>query len=122
MTDLKPRALTELLRLTNDPTTPLATPGTSKAKPYNRVAGYVASRKVHNKYGGHMVIYDREKGADWIENASHRWIVGHEPSGKKVQVTTRADAINLMKVCAGTKVREGSLAIELAGLAPGGTK
>lgn len=44
----------------------------SKRKPYNNDAGYVCSLKCPD--GGHVVIYDREKGGDWIDG-DERWVV-----------------------------------------------
>lgn len=43
----------------------------SKRKPFNGDAGYVASLKAPF---GHVVIYDRENGGEWID-AGSRWVV-----------------------------------------------
>ena len=43
----------------------------SKRKPFNDDAGYVASLRAPF---GHVVIYDRKNGGDWIDG-DERWIV-----------------------------------------------
>lgn len=43
----------------------------STRKPFNNDAGYVCSLKTGF---GHVVVYDREKGGDWID-ASTRWVL-----------------------------------------------
>lgn len=77
----------------------------SKRKPYNDVLGYVASRKCHHSCGGHIVIYDREKGADI--DADARWVVMHEPSGNHVAFSTRRQASDVMKDLASGKNENG---------------
>lgn len=71
----------------------------SKRKPYNHLAGYVASRKSKHPTGGHFVIYDRSKGFDC--DTDERWIVQHEPSGRHVAVRTKDIATDIMKSMAG---------------------
>lgn len=69
----------------------------SKRKPYNDDAGYVASRKCSD---GHVVIYDRKNGGDWIDGET-RWIIAHyDTEGANdgiLDMATKADAIGLMK-------------------------
>ena len=65
----------------------------SKRKPHNQNLGYVAERRC--PWGGHIVIYDRERGFDC--DASERWIVMHEPSSLHVAVRTKALAYEVMK-------------------------
>ena len=71
----------------------------SKRKPYNDDAGYVCSRKLPGN-NGHVVVYDREKGGDWIDGST-RWIVSHYDSEGRndglIDQPTKADAIGLMK-------------------------
>lgn len=43
----------------------------SKRKPFNNDAGYKASLRAPF---GHVVIYDRQNGGDWID-AETRWVV-----------------------------------------------
>ena len=68
----------------------------SRRKPHNDIAGYVAELKCHRPCGGHIVIYDRKNGADWID-ADDRYIVMHEPSSLHVSVTNMPTARDLMK-------------------------
>jgi hypothetical protein len=67
----------------------------SKRKPYNGNAGYVASLKCKAPCGGHIVIYDRNKGFDC--DADGRWIVMHEPSRLHVSVPSLTLARKTMK-------------------------
>lgn len=62
-------------------------------KPHAENAGYVCERKA--RLGGHIVVYDRERGAD--VDADHRWIVMHEPSSLHVAVETERQARAIMK-------------------------
>lgn len=64
-------------------------------KPYNQNCGYVASLKCHAPCGGHIVIYDRNRGFEC--DASHRWIVMHEPSSHHISVKYLPDARVIMK-------------------------
>jgi hypothetical protein len=70
----------------------------SKRKPYNGDAGYVASRKCED--GGHVVVYDRQNGGDWIDGET-RWIVAKYDAERMNQglldFPTKADAIGFMK-------------------------
>jgi hypothetical protein len=65
----------------------------SKRKPHNDQLGYVSERKC--KLGGHIVILDRQNGADWID-ADERWVVVHEPSTLHVSVTSLKAARSIM--------------------------
>lgn len=69
----------------------------SKRKPYNNDAGYVASRKCAN---GHVVVYDRNNGGDWID-ASTRWVVAkYDTEGLNeglLDMPTKSEALALMK-------------------------
>ena len=67
----------------------------SKRKPHNENAGYVAERRCRTRCGGHIVIYDRERGAEDID-ADERWVVMHEPSSIHVAVRTRRMAYRMM--------------------------
>ena len=42
----------------------------SRRKPFNKDAGYVASRRTPF---GYVVVYDRRRGGDWIDGAT-RWV------------------------------------------------
>lgn len=70
----------------------------SKRKPYNDDAGYVASRKCAD--AGHVVVYDRKNGGDWIDG-EERWIVAKYSAGGSneglLDMPTKADAIQFMK-------------------------
>ncbi|MCL4473527.1 MAG: hypothetical protein M1455_06260 [Actinobacteria bacterium] len=66
----------------------------STRKPHNDVPGYVCELKA--TMGGHAVIYDRQRGADWID-AEYRWIVMHEPSTKHVAISSLSHARSIMK-------------------------
>ncbi len=71
---------------------------TSKRKPYNDDAGYVCSRKCPD--GGHVVVYDRENGGDWIDG-EQRWVVARYNAGGLneglLDMVTKVDAIGQMK-------------------------
>lgn len=71
----------------------------SSRKPYNEDAGYVCSRKMPNNLG-HVVIYDRNNGGDWIDGET-RWILAHyDQNGANdglLDFPTKADAIGMMK-------------------------
>lgn len=67
----------------------------SKRKPHNNNAGYVAERVCRHPVGGHIVIYDREKGFEI--DAGERWIVMHEPSSVHFAVSSRKQAYADMK-------------------------
>lgn len=75
----------------------------SVRKPHNNVAGYVCELKA--KLGGHIVIYDRQRGGDWID-ADQRWVVMHEPSSLHVEVRTLAHARDVMKGVARAVTRD----------------
>jgi hypothetical protein len=70
----------------------------SKRKPYNGDAGYICSRKCPD--GGHVVVYDRQNGGDWID-ADTRWIVSKYDAERLnegvLEMATKAMAIDLMK-------------------------
>lgn len=66
----------------------------SKRKPHNNTPGYVCELKA--RLGGHIVIYDRFKGADWID-AAGRYVVMHEPSTRHVAVHSMRQAREVMK-------------------------
>ena len=66
-------------------------------KPYNDVIGYVASLKA--KTGGHVVIYDRQKGFD--PGGDSRYIVCMEPGGGMIGETSMPKARATMKYLAG---------------------
>lgn len=68
---------------------------TSKRKPHSDNVGYVAELKCKAPCGGHIVIYDRERGFDI--DADHRWIVMHEPSSLHVSVPSLRRARAEMK-------------------------
>jgi len=68
----------------------------AKRKPHSEIAGYVAERKCLRPCGGHVVIYDRKNGGDWID-ADDRWVVFHEPSTLHVSVPSLAFARDIMK-------------------------
>lgn len=80
---------------------------TSKRKPHSNTPGYVCELKA--KVGGHVVIYDRKKGASWIDG-DHRWIVMHEPSTLHVCVASLAQAREIMKNSARAATRADSFA------------
>lgn len=69
----------------------------SKRKPYNDSPGYVASRKCRD---GHVVVYDREKGGDWIDGST-RWVVAHynaeEANDGLLDMASKRQALDLMK-------------------------
>lgn len=71
---------------------------TSKRKPLNDTAGYVASRKCVQ--GGYVMVIDRKNGGDWID-ADTRWVVcKHDANlaGEAIlEMDTKAHAIQLMK-------------------------
>jgi tRNA G10 N-methylase Trm11 len=69
---------------------------TTNRKPHSNNAGYVAERKC--AAGGHVVIYDREKGFEL--DADKRWVVMHEPSSVHVAVRSRTMAYDVMKAAA----------------------
>jgi hypothetical protein len=71
-------------------------------KPHAGNAGYVCERKA--RLGGHIVVYDREHGAD--VDADYRWIVMHEPSSLHVAVQTEREARALMKDLAEARTLE----------------
>jgi hypothetical protein len=75
----------------------------SARKPHNNNAGYVAELRC--RLGGHIVIYDRERGADYIEGAG-RWVVMHEPSSLHVVVGSLAHARSIMKGVARAATRD----------------
>lgn len=68
----------------------------STRKPHNDIAGYVCELKCKRPCGGHVVIYDRNNGADWIDG-DERWVVMHEPSSLHVAVSSLTQARSLMK-------------------------
>lgn len=64
--------------MSNDP---IAFPA-SKAKPHNRVAGYVC--ELRSRIGGHVVIYDRTRmdadhSAETGMADGYRWVITYEP-------------------------------------------
>lgn len=71
---------------------------TSKRKPYNGDAGYVASRKCPD--GGHCVVYDRQNGGDWIDGEA-RWVISKYSADQRneglLDCATKALAIGRMK-------------------------
>ncbi len=67
---------------------------TTDRKPHSTLAGYVCELKA--KLGGHIVVFDRENGADDID-ADTRWIVMHMPSSLHVAVHSQAQARDVMK-------------------------
>lgn len=67
-----------------------------KRKPHNHISGYVCERKHNGPDAGHIVVYDRKNGADWIDG-EERWVVMHEPSSCHVTVPTKKVAIAIMK-------------------------
>ena len=71
---------------------------TSKRKPFNLDAGYKASRRTSF---GWVVIYDRNKGGDWIDGDT-RWVVAayNQEQGNigLLDCETRALAITTMKL------------------------
>lgn len=71
-------------------------------KPHSGNAGYVCELRC--KLGGHIVIYDRQNGADYID-ADDRWIVMHEPSSLHVSVRSLAHARDIMKGVARAETR-----------------
>ncbi len=68
----------------------------STRKPHNHITGYVAEQKCKAPCGGHIVIYDRERGFDI--DADSRWIVMHEPSSLHVAVASLKAAREVLKV------------------------
>lgn len=70
----------------------------SNRKPFNCDAGYVCSRR--SRSGGHVVVYDRCKGGDWIDGET-RWVVAHYDAERRndglLDCSTKAMAISLMK-------------------------
>jgi len=82
-------------------------------KPHRDDAGYVAEMKC--KLGGHIVIYDRENGGNWID-ADTRWIVMHQPSGNHVAAKSLSMARSTMQGVA--KARTVSEACEHADILP----
>lgn len=72
----------------------------STRKPHNHLAGYRAELKSkHPGLPGHIVIFDRENGGDWID-AGDRWVVMHingDDCGCMVAVGSMASARDLMK-------------------------
>lgn len=75
----------------------------SKRKPHNNIPGYVCElRSKHPKLPGHIVILDRDNGADDID-ADERWLVAHmagDALGCFVAVRNQAIARDLMKATA----------------------
>ena len=71
----------------------------TKRKPHNHIAGYVCELKCNAPQGGHVVIYDRHNGADWID-VDERWVVAHEPSGLHMAVGSLRRARQDMKLAA----------------------
>ena len=82
----------------------------SKRKPHNWYAGYVCERKVQHRFGGHVVVLDRDKGGDLFFpriDSAERWICIWEPTpesaeaerfGSRILVCdTKASAISQMK-------------------------
>lgn len=68
-----------------------------KRKPHSENAGYVAERvSRHPKLPGHIVIYDRDADPAPGIDATHRWIVMHEPSSHHVAVASLKAARSLM--------------------------
>lgn len=63
-------------------------------KPHRNDDGYVCELRC--RLGGHVVIYDRQRGADWID-ADERWIVMHQPSTRHVAVPSLAFARDIMR-------------------------
>jgi len=74
----------------------------SRRKPFNNDAGYVCSRKCPD--GGHVVVYDRKNGGDWIDG-SERWVVakynGERLNQGLLDMPTKTQAVHLMKDTAG---------------------
>lgn len=68
----------------------------STRKPHSHLAGYVSERTCKAACGGHIVIYDRNKGFDC--DAATRWIVMHEPSSIHVAVSNRPQAYAVMNI------------------------
>ena len=70
----------------------------SKRKPYNDDAGYICSRKCAD--GGHVVVYDRQNGGDWIDGTT-RWVVAKYDADRANQglldMPTKLDALHQMK-------------------------
>ena len=64
------------------------------SKPHRNEPGYVCEMRA--KLGGHIVIYDRTNGGDWID-ADYRWIVMHMPSSRHVSVGSIAHARSVMQ-------------------------
>ena len=57
-------------RLAEHTTAPRSPGQRSRRKPFNRDAGYHCSKRTAF---GYCVVYDREKGGDWID-ADTRWV------------------------------------------------
>ena len=72
----------------------------STRKPHNHLPGYRAELKSkHLKLPGHIVIFDRQNGGDWID-ATERWVVMHingDDCGCTVAVGSLTSARDLMK-------------------------
>jgi len=72
----------------------------SSRKPHNHLAGYRAElRSKHPGLPGHIVIFDRANGGEWIA-ADGRWIVMHidgDALGCMVEVGSMQSARELMK-------------------------
>lgn len=72
----------------------------SNRKPHNDDAGYVCELvSKHPRLPGHIVIYDRKNGAEWID-ADERWIVMHQPTTHHISVRSLRTARALMKAVA----------------------
>ncbi len=72
----------------------------SVRKPHNHLPGYRAELKSkHPDLTGHIVIFDRVNGGDWID-ALDRWVVMHingDDCGGMVSVASLASARDAMK-------------------------
>ncbi len=64
-------------------------------KPYNNVAGYVASLKIRD--GKYAVIYDNKNGKLGIDTEGKRWVTVSEPNGGMVTATNLKSARATMK-------------------------
>lgn len=83
----------------------------SARKPHNGLAGYVCERKSHHpKLPGYFVIFDRDKGGDWVTGTDgSRWGVLHikadDTSGCVITFTNlqaARDVLTLM--CKGSNI------------------
>ena len=65
-----------------------------RKKELKQYAGYVCSKKA--VLGGFIVVYDTKAGFK-IDSDGYRWVVMHEPSSNHIVVTTKAQALQLMR-------------------------